>query len=82
MDNVDKNVAISMVEKVISLSIKGVRVEKLISANVAIAIPTIMFRNTKSLSKSKSKNLTIQYFDFSVSSCFSSLVSLVELEIK
>lgn len=42
IDNVDKNVAISIVEKAISLSMKGVRVEKLISANVAIAMPTEM----------------------------------------
>lgn len=76
IDNVDKNVAISIVEKAISLRMKGVKVEKLISANVAIAMPAIMFKNTKSLSKSKSKNLTIQYFDLSLGSCFSSLVGL------
>lgn len=76
IDKVDKNVAISMVEKAISLSMKGVKVEKLISAKVAIAMPEMMFRNTKSLSKSKSKNLTIQYFDFSFGSCFSSLAGL------
>lgn len=58
-DNVDKYVAISMTEKDISLSMNGVKVLKLISANVAIDIPTIMFRNTTSLSKSKSKNFTM-----------------------
>lgn len=77
IDNIDRNVAISMVVKDISLSMNGVRVEKLISANVAIAMPMIMFKKTKSLSKSKSKNLTIQYFDdFSVGCCFSSLAEL------
>ncbi len=77
MDNVDKNVAISMVEKDISLSMNGVSVLKLISANVAIAMPTMMFRNTKSFSKSKSKNLTMRCsIDFKLGSHFGSLVEL------
>ena len=46
---------ISLVVKFISFSIKGINVEKLVSAKIARDIPTVILTKIKSRSKSKPK---------------------------
>lgn len=80
IDSVDKNVAISMLEKRKSLSMNGIRLLKLSSANVAIAVPAIMFMNRTSFSKSKSNVRTTP--DNIDVLCGTWLPSTGELEVK
>lgn len=82
IDTVDRNVAISMFENSISLSINGIRLPKLSSPNVAIAVPAIMFMNRISFSKSRSKIRTKpDNIDVLSGTVFSSLDKLKVKEI-
>lgn len=56
----DNALAISTVVYFISFKMNGVNMEKFISANVAIDMPKIMFKNMLSRSRSKSKKAIAQ----------------------
>lgn len=65
----DSALAISIVEYFISFKMNGVNMEKFISAKVAIDMPTMMFKNILSRSRSKSKKTIIQCHMASIRLC-------------